>query len=102
MTITKASKEMIWLQNFLEELGVKCEKGTLYNDSQSVIYLAKNPVFHSRMKHIHIRYHFIRPLLEEVLWLVKIAGVKNLADIFTKRVTTKKLKLCSIVVELHG
>jgi len=103
VAITEVSQEMIWLQNFLEELGVKCGKGTLHSDSQSAIHLAKNPVFHSRTKHIQIRYHFIRSLLEEeVLWLVKIAGVKNPADMFTKGVNTEKLKLCSTAVGLHG
>eukprot|EP00253_Pinus_taeda_P026682 PITA_26682 len=38
---TEASKEMIWLQRFLDELGKKQELGRLYSDSQSAIHLAK-------------------------------------------------------------
>jgi len=49
---TEASKEMIWLQRFLDELGKKQELGKLYNDSQSAIHLAKNSAFHSKTKHI--------------------------------------------------
>ena len=49
---TKASKEMIWLQRFLDELGKKQELGRLYNYSQSAIHLAKNSTFHSKTKHI--------------------------------------------------
>eukprot|EP00253_Pinus_taeda_P030953 PITA_30953 len=49
---TKASKEMIWLQRFMGELGKEHDMGTLYNDIQSVIHLAKNSAFHSRTKHI--------------------------------------------------
>jgi len=49
---TKASKEMIWLQRFLYELGKKQELGNLYSDSQSAIHLAKNSAFHSKTKHI--------------------------------------------------
>lgn len=52
IAITEASKEMIWLQSFLKELGKKQENSVLYSDSQSVIHLANNPVFHSRTKHI--------------------------------------------------
>ena len=48
----EASKEMIWLQCFLEELGQKQEDHALYSDSQSVIHLAKNSTFHSRTKNI--------------------------------------------------
>ena len=39
---TEASKEMIWLQRFMGELGKEHDMGTLYSDSQSAIHLAKN------------------------------------------------------------
>ena len=52
VAVTEASKEMVWLQSFLEELGKKQENNILYCDSQSAIHLAKNPSFHSRTKHI--------------------------------------------------
>lgn len=77
------------------------EKSVLYSDSQSVIHLAKNSVFHSRTKHIGLRYHFIRSLLEdEVLTLSKIQVSENPADMLTKVVTIDKLKLCSSSVGL--
>jgi hypothetical protein len=56
---TEASKEMIWLQRFMEELGKKQENKRLYCDSESAIHLAKNSTFHSNTKHIQLRYHFI-------------------------------------------
>jgi hypothetical protein len=59
VSTTKASKEMIWLQRFMEELGKKKENSKLYYDSESGIHLAKNLAFHSKTKHIHLRYHFI-------------------------------------------
>ena len=49
---TKASKEMFWLQRFMEELGKKQENNLLYRDSQSDIHLAKNSAFHLKTKHI--------------------------------------------------
>ena len=65
VAVAKASKEMIWLQCFLEELGHKKDASPLHSDSQSVIHLAKNVAFHSRTKHIQLRYHFIRYVLED-------------------------------------
>ena len=59
---TEASKEVIWLQRFMEELGKKQENNRLNNDSQSAIHLARKPTFHSETKHIHLRYHFIWPV----------------------------------------
>ena len=85
--------------NELDFIIVDCK---LYNDSQSTIHLAKNSVFHSRTKHIQLRYHFIRTLLEEgKLKLEKIDGKKNPADMLTKPVEGQKLSLCSTLVNLH-
>jgi hypothetical protein len=49
---TEASKEMIWLQRFMEELGKKQENNRFYCDSESSIHLAKKSAFHSKTKHI--------------------------------------------------
>ena len=62
---TEASKEMIWLQTFLDELGKKQELGRLYSDNQSAIHLAKNSSFHCKTKHIQLKYHFIQSALED-------------------------------------
>ena len=73
---------MIWLKNFLEELGKKHANSDLYSDSQSAIHLAKNPVFHARTKHIQLRYNFTIELISNVtLCLKKILDSKNPADI---------------------
>ncbi len=102
VAVTEASKEMIWLRSFLEELGQKLDDSTLHCDSQSAIHLAKNPVYHSRTKHIQVRYHFIRSVLEDgILMLEKIPRSKNPADMLTKTVTIDKLKLCSTSVGLQ-
>lgn len=101
VAVTEASEELIWLQGLLTELGFMQEKSVLYSDNQSAIHLAKNSAFHSRTKHIGLRYHFIRSLLEdEVLTLSKIQGSENPADMLTKVVTFDKLKLCSSSVGL--
>ena len=75
--------------------------GTLYNDSQSDIFLAKNPTFHFRIKHIQLKYHFIRHLFsDEQLKLEKICGSHNSAEMLTKGVTVEKLRLCTISISL--
>ena len=100
---TEASKEMIWLQRFMEELGKKQENNRLYSDSQSAIHLAKNSAFHSRTKHIQLRYHFIRSILEDgQLKLEKIHTSQNPADMLTKAVTREKLSSCSISIGLQA
>jgi hypothetical protein len=49
----------------MEELGKKQENSRLYCESESAIHLAKNSAFHSKTKHIQLRYHFIQSTLED-------------------------------------
>jgi hypothetical protein len=99
VAVTETSKELIWLQGLLTELGFEQEMNVLHSDSQSAIHLAKNSAFHSRTKHIDLRYHFIQSLIEgKVLKLVKIARSNNPVDMLTKPVTTEKLELCAALV----
>ncbi|GKA97148.1 retrovirus-related pol polyprotein from transposon TNT 1-94, partial [Tanacetum coccineum] len=94
IAIAEASKELVWLKNFLEELDKAQTKCVLFCDNQSVIHLVKNPMFYGRTKHIKIIYHYIRELVREgTLYLKKIIGAKNPTDMLTKVVTTEKLKL---------
>ena len=52
VTSNEESKEIIWLQSFLEEFGQKQEKSVLHCDCQSAIHLAMNLIFYARTKHI--------------------------------------------------
>ena len=76
----------------MEELGKKKENSKLYFDSQIAIHLAKNSAFHSKTKHIKLRYHFIRSALEDGhLKLEKIHTSQNLVDMLRKVVTREKM-----------
>ncbi|KAK1410847.1 hypothetical protein QVD17_37388 [Tagetes erecta] len=95
MAITEASKELVWLKNFLGELGRKQTEFPLFCGNESVVKIAKNQVFHRKTKHIKMRYHFVKDLIRDgTLSLKNISGAKNPADMFTKSVTLDKLKLC--------
>jgi hypothetical protein len=92
----EACKEMTWLRSLLNELEHKQVDCRLQSDSQSAIHLANNSAFHSRTKHIDIRYHFIRTMLEEGSFkLEKIHTNKNPADMLTKSLPKEKLEFCS-------
>ncbi|KAA0039199.1 gag-pol polyprotein [Cucumis melo var. makuwa] len=56
--------QMIWMKNMLNEYVIIQGVMTLYCDNLSAIDISKNPVQHSRTKHIDIRHRFIRDLIE--------------------------------------
>ena len=64
IAVTEACKETLWMKKLLQELSLKQEGYTVYCDSQSAIHLSKNSTYHSRSKHIDVRYHWIRDVLE--------------------------------------
>ncbi|GKB30063.1 retrovirus-related pol polyprotein from transposon TNT 1-94, partial [Tanacetum coccineum] len=95
MAMTEAVKETIWLQGLLGELGISQKFVTMHSDSQSVIHLAKNQVYHARTKHIDVRYHFIREILDKgEVRIQKIHTSKNPVDILTKVVAGIKFNYC--------
>jgi hypothetical protein len=77
-------------RKFLFERGFKMGKidqthVPLQCDSTSAISVAKNPVLHSKTKHIEVRYHFLRDNVEkEKIALIHVPTNDQLADIFTK------------------
>jgi hypothetical protein len=61
----------------------------LYSDSQSAIFLAKNPTYHSKTKHIDVQYHFVRDMVEEKKVLLEnVDTLKNVGDSLKNSVST--------------
>jgi hypothetical protein len=57
----------------------------IYCDNTSAISISKNPVMHSKMKHIPIKYHFLQEQVAEKNIRVEYVGTKEEAvDIFRK------------------
>ena len=59
--ITNTAAEILWFKNLLAELHFPFKHPpTLFYDNIGATYLSVNPVFHSRMKHLALDYHFVR------------------------------------------
>lgn len=87
------------MKRFLQELGLKQQQYVLFCDNQSTIHLAKNSSFHSRSKHIDVRYHWIRDTLnDKLLTLEKIHTDDNGSDMLAKALTREKLETCCSIV----
>ena len=58
------SSQMIWMKSQLEDFNLYESEIPIFCDNTSAIYLFKNPILHSKAKHIEIEYHFIRDYIQ--------------------------------------
>lgn len=103
MAMGEASKEAIYLKRFLRELGqfdLKTIK--IHVDNLSAQRLATFPVFHGRTKHIDVRHHFVREVVETgQIHLEHVASDDMTADVFTKGLAKPKHQKCTSLLGLR-
>ncbi|GJT22308.1 ribonuclease H-like domain-containing protein [Tanacetum coccineum] len=76
---------VLWIPNQMLDYGFNFMNTKIYIDNESTICIVKNPVFHSKTKHIEIRHHFIRDSHEKkLIQVIKIHIDHNVADLLTK------------------
>ena len=92
--LANATAEIMWVQTLLRELQISsppCAK--VWVDNMGAKFLAFNPVFHGRMKHVEVDYHFVRERVSKNLLDVDYVPTGDqIADGFTKALSVKKLK----------
>ncbi|KAL2336947.1 hypothetical protein Fmac_011393 [Flemingia macrophylla] len=77
--------QLLWLKHQLEDYDIYEGNIPIMCDNTAAINLSKNPVMHSRSKHIEIKHHFIRDHVQRgTVELIFINTEEQLADIFTK------------------
>nr|GEX80709.1 putative ribonuclease H-like domain-containing protein [Tanacetum cinerariifolium] len=77
--------QVLWIQNQLLDYGYNFMNTKIYIDNNNAIYIVKNPVYHSKTKHIEIKHHFIRDCYEKKLINVDHIHIdNNVADLLTK------------------
>ncbi|GJR23716.1 putative ribonuclease H-like domain-containing protein [Tanacetum coccineum] len=77
--------QVLWIQNQMMDYGFNFMNTRIHIDNESTISVIKNPVAHSRTKHIEIRFHFIRDCYEKrLIEVIKIHTDSNVADLLTK------------------
>ncbi|GJT32497.1 retrovirus-related pol polyprotein from transposon TNT 1-94 [Tanacetum coccineum] len=93
VALSASCAQVMWMRTQLQDYGFNYNKIPLYCDSQSAIEISCNPMQHSRTKHIHTRYHFIKEQIEN--GIIEIYFVKieyQLADMFTKALPEDQFK----------
>lgn len=84
--VANTAAEIRWISNLLTEMGIApTTKPVVYCDNVGATFLCANPVFHSRMKHIALDYHFVRGHIQQgTLRVAHINTKDQLADALTK------------------
>jgi hypothetical protein len=79
----------------MRDFGVRFERVPLMCDNTSAISVAKNPVFHKKMRYVERRHHFLRDYVEKGdIEMRYIDTERQLTDIFTKPLDSSRLLIC--------
>lgn len=83
--------------------GIHQKSVVIHCDNQSTIHLVKHQVFHERSKHIDVKLHFVRDILEKGVVIVKkVSTEDNASDRMTKALPSSKFKHCCSLVKLEA
>ena len=86
VTACSASYEEVWLRKLLSDLfDLQMDATCIHCDNQSCVKLLENPVFHDNSKHIDIKYHYIRDMVQRgVVKLQYVVTNDQIANVLTK------------------
>jgi hypothetical protein len=100
VALCEACKQGQWLRGLLRELNcTKFMNPTLatpiFSDNQAAIAISKDPIAHSRTKHIDVRYHYIRELVSSGKTVIDYIRTEDMAaDALTKPLPLLAFKRC--------
>nr|GEY57302.1 hypothetical protein [Tanacetum cinerariifolium] len=93
VAVSGCCAQVLWMRTQLTDYGSFYDKVPIYFDSKSAISISCNPVQHTRIKHIDVRYHFIKDHVEKVtIELYFVGNEYQLADLFTKSLPEARFK----------
>jgi hypothetical protein len=92
ISVAKCCTQLLWMRYQLEDYKVNNHNIPLFCDNTAAIQLSKNSILHSRAKHIEIKHHIIRDLVQKGSVNIQyIETERQWADIFTKPLAVERL-----------
>ena len=101
-SVADTAAEVCWVSYLMSELGItSSSQPVIFCDNVGATYLAANPVFHSRMKHVALDYHFVRQMVQsKFLRVTHVSSKDQLADALTKPLPRLRLQQLSSKIGL--
>jgi hypothetical protein len=88
----------VWLRKLLSDLfNEELEPTVIHCDNQSCIKLSENPVFHDRLKHIEMRYHYVRDMVQKNILSIQYVSMAEQTTNILDIILTKPLSLTKFV-----
>ncbi|GJU69413.1 retrovirus-related pol polyprotein from transposon TNT 1-94 [Tanacetum coccineum] len=85
ISVGKACQQALWMKQAFIDNDVQLDDVPIMCDNKGAINLSKNPMHHSRTKHIKIRHHFLRDNVQKGhISIEKVPSVDNISDILSK------------------
>ncbi|GJT19965.1 zinc finger, CCHC-type containing protein [Tanacetum coccineum] len=99
VALPSCALQVLWMQNQLLDYGFNFMNTEIHIDNESTICIVKNPVFHSKTKHIQIRHHFIRDCYEQrLINVVKVSYGLQVADYSPKALDLARLNFLVVTI----
>jgi hypothetical protein len=94
IALSVAVREEVWLHKLLVDVfDHEMDSTIIHCDNQSRVKLSENPVFHDKSKHIEIKYHYIRDMVQrKELHVRYLPTHEQIVDIFTKPLASVKFE----------
>ena len=93
MVAAACCSQVLWIKQQVRDFGIIFECVPINCDNTSAICISKDPVQHSKVKHIHIRHHFLKDNVEQGNIKLEFCQTENqIADILTKPLNRERFE----------
>ncbi|GJT66927.1 retrovirus-related pol polyprotein from transposon TNT 1-94 [Tanacetum coccineum] len=101
VSVGKACQQALWMKQALVDYDINLDDIPVLCDNKGAIDLSKNPVLHSRTKHIEIRHHFLRDNVQKGnISIEKVSSEDNIANILTKLLKREPFNILRLGLDL--
>nr|GEW68590.1 putative ribonuclease H-like domain-containing protein [Tanacetum cinerariifolium] len=98
---TNCYGQVLWIQTQMLDYGFNFINTKIYIDNESIICIVKNPVYHSKTKHIEIRHHFIKDTYEKrLIKVIKMHTDHNVVDLLTNAFDVSRFNFLTASIRL--